>query len=387
MDLGEKQVATVHIPTKCAAHRCPVIAPCMQNNRFNRVLAVYQVLPGPEATEMACYFGILVHGRIGAILSGLGFILPGFCLMLLLAYIYVEVGLDSEVVFGLFSGLQPAVAAMVFRATHKLADSTLTDVKKEVDWRLGMTALMATFESILKVNFFITLVHCALLYGVFLKPGRNLAGLFVGVLPLAAFIAIVVTLGGFEKLVPMGVGAGALGNNAGTNFLVGLLGGLLTFGGAYTAIPFMQYEAVETGHWVSNTVFLQSLAVGAVLPTPLVMFSTFVGYCANGIVGAVLMTLGMFIPAFSFTVIGHHFFEKVVSARGMLRAALDGVTAGVIGLIAVTAVTLLRAAVRQPLDVVVFMLALGATYHFKSKYTNFMVVIFAGLAGQILYVG
>ncbi len=79
-------------------------------------------------------------------------------------------------------------------------------------------------------------------------------------------------------------------------FILGLLAGLLTFGGAYTAVPFVQRDAVILGKWITNRQFLDGLALGSILPTPLVMFTTFVGYVGHGFSGAVVMTLGMFIP-------------------------------------------------------------------------------------------
>lgn len=84
--------------------------------QFNRVLAVYQVLPGPEATELACYFGMLSRGRVGSVLAGLGFVLPGFTLMITLSWLYVQYGIEIPEVKAVFLALQPAISAMVFRA-------------------------------------------------------------------------------------------------------------------------------------------------------------------------------------------------------------------------------------------------------------------------------
>ncbi len=81
--------------------------------RFNRVFAVYQLLPGPEAAELCMFFGCLSGGRLGGILAGLGFILPGFVLMLAASYLYVVVGLGNTYVNASFRALQPMVAAMV----------------------------------------------------------------------------------------------------------------------------------------------------------------------------------------------------------------------------------------------------------------------------------
>src|SRR5688500_17040361 len=93
---------------------------------FKQTLAVYQVLPGPEAHELCVYFGRLRGGRIGGLLAGLGFMLPGFFLMLALSVAYVEAGLAEEL-DELFYGLKAAVGALVARALWRLSSSFITD--------------------------------------------------------------------------------------------------------------------------------------------------------------------------------------------------------------------------------------------------------------------
>lgn len=140
--------------------------------------------------------------------------------------------------------------------------------------------------------------------------------------------------------------------------------------------------------------FLESLAVCSILPTPMVMFSTMVGYSGalrirgselDGLVGAVLMTLGMFTPAFAMPLLFHHQLERMVAARGTLAQVLDSVSATVVGLIAVTAMQLLRTAVTKPLDAVIFYGAMQMLYGLKHKYTPVLMVACAAMAGQLLF--
>jgi chromate transport protein ChrA len=103
-------------------------------------------------------------------------------------------------------------------------------------------------------------------------------------------------------------------------FVLGLVAGSLSFGGAYTAIPFVQVEAVLLGKWLPQNVFIDCIAIGNVLPAPLVIFATFVGFQGGyreggvgiGFAGAVLATVGIFAPCFIFTIIGHELLEKIV---------------------------------------------------------------------------
>ena len=103
-------------------------------------------------------------------------------------------------------------------------------------------------------------------------------------------------------------------------FVLGLVAGSLSFGGAYTAIPFVQVEAVLKGGWLPQSVFIDCIAIGNILPAPLVIFATFVGFqgglreggLGTAFAGAVIITLGMFFPCFLFTIAGHNLLEKLV---------------------------------------------------------------------------
>ena len=224
--------------------------------RFNRVFALYQMLPGPEATELACYFGMLAGGRLGGLLGGLGFILPGFLLMLLFAWSYERFGAANDVYRSVFLGLQPAVAAMVFRAAHKIGEHAFHDpLTKLFDWRLALVGFLAALESVLSVNFFVTKLHLALVYYCLLqlpptapawRAAWKAAAAAAVLAPLAVFIGVIAAKGRLDELLPMGVGvARTLGNSFLSQYIIGLVGGLVTFGGAYTAIPFIQVRALS----------------------------------------------------------------------------------------------------------------------------------------------
>ena len=126
--------------------------------RFNRVLAVYQALPGPEAHELCVYFGMIARGHVGAILAGLGFMLPGFALMLALSWFYLTFGINSPIFQSVFLGMQPAVAALIVRAVHRIGGHALHDHKS-----LWIIAFIAALAQLLGVNFLITLIIAGLI--------------------------------------------------------------------------------------------------------------------------------------------------------------------------------------------------------------------------------
>jgi len=346
----------------------------ISSEKFNRVLAIYQALPGPEAHELCVYFGMISRGRIGAFLAGLAFMTPGFLLMFVLSWFYVTYGINSPVFQSIFLGMQPAVAAVIVRAVHRIGGHALTENK----WLWGI-AFLAGFAQLFKINFLIILLIGGFIYTLAERQKPRLA--------IALTIAFVFSIIYFafgishNSVSPKTVEAVTTSTTSLlTLFISGLRGGLLTFGGAYTAIPFIQHDAVEVGRWMTNSQFLDGLALSGLLPAPLIIFSTFVGYVGGGPLGAIAMTVGIFAPAFAFTIIGHGSLEKLVENKSA-HAFLDGITAGVVGLIAATALGILNETIIGLNAWIIFSLALIVQFRSKSKWTVAAIVLAAGLYG------
>jgi chromate transporter len=159
---------------------------------------------------------------------------------------------------------------------------------------------------------------------------------------------------------------------------------LLTFGGAYTAIPFVQHDAVVSEGWMTNREFLDGLALSGILPAPLIIFSTFVGYVAGGPLGSVAMTFGIFLPAFGFTLLGHGYLERLIANRA-LHSFLDGVTAGVVGLIAATTLALFPVAIHGLPTLLIFTVSLVALYAWRARAAVAAIVIGSGLVGLVAF--
>lgn len=327
--------------------------------KFHRVLAVYQVLPGPEAHELCVYFGMITHGRVGGLLAGLGFMLPGFVSMFTLSWLYAVYGISLPMIAGLFHGMQAAVGALIVRAVHRIGVHALHN-----RWLWGI-AIVGFIATVLKVNFLVTLALGGAIYAI--ARGAKIPGAMLLFFPLPAFA------------MALAIGAPTLSELFG----YGLRTGLLTFGGAYTAIPFLQHDAVINGAWMTDRQFLDGLALSSILPAPLIIFSTFVGYLGGGPLGALALTAGVFLPAFGFTLIGHEFMERVIENR-QIHAFLDGVTAAVVGLIAATAVQLLQTAVPDLLSAGIFIASLFTLYRWKAKAAVAGVMLGAGAVGLLL---
>ena len=347
--------------------------------RFNRALAVYQVLPGPEAHELCVYFGMLARGRWGGILAGLGFMLPGFLLMLAMSWAYVRFGTTSPWVRSAFVAVQAAVAALIVRAVHRIGDHAVTN-----RW-LWAIALGAFGVQLLGAHFAPTLVVAGAVYAL-VRRGHRGGAVALGAVGLVLLAGSALLLsGGGPVLEPdMQPDAVTRSVSLAALFLSGLKAGLLTFGGAYTAIPFVRRDAVQQGAWMTDAQFLDGLALGGVLPAPLIIFSTFVGFLGGGWTGALLMTAGVFLPAFSFTLVAHDALERWVE-RPAVHAFLEGVTAAVVGLIAATTVNLLRTTLTSVATVAVFAVALVLLYRWKSRYMIPAIVFGAAAVGLVLF--
>jgi len=344
--------------------------------RFNRVLAVYQALPGPEAHELCVYFGMVARGRTGALLAGLGFMLPGFVLMLSLSWFYVTVGINFPIFQAVFLGMQPAVAALIVRAVHRIGSHALHN-----DNWLWVIAFITALAQLLNINFLVTLFIAGLIYTLAQRKQNQLAMILT-----AGFVLSIAYFGlrGLYSTQPLADLTSASIKSASllTLFWSGLKSGLLTFGGAYTVIPFLRHDAVQAGAWMTNTQFLDGLALSGLLPAPLIIFSTFVGYIGGGVPGAVLITIAIFTPAFAFTMIGHEYLERLVDNKSA-HAFLDGITAGVVGLISATALGILSETILGIHAWIIFSIGLIALFQSKAKWTVAAVVLAAGLYGML----
>lgn len=340
---------------------------------FNKLLAVMQVLPGPEAHELCVHLGIRAKGRLGGLLAGLGFMLPGFLLMLVLAWAYTRLPTDGSVAGAAFLGVQAAVLAVIVRAVHRIGEHILLD-----PW-LWAVATGAAAASYLAVSFWIVLPAAGAAYASAATRRYVLAA----VIMLVASVAVM----GMPGLRDGAAGTAATlretDPDAAALFWAGLKGGLLTFGGAYTAIPFIRNDTVGRG-WISDAQFLDGIALSGILPAPLVIFVTFVGYVSGGMAGALAITAGMFLPAFAFSLIFYERLEALAEQK-RLQLFLTGVAGGVVGVIAITVLDLARSAATRtpilPVTLVLFAVSLIVLYRWKSKLATPLVLAIGAVLG------
>src|SRR5213082_2756991 len=291
----------------------------LSKDRFVKIMAFCHMLPGPEALQLAIYVGYLKRKVWGGILAGLTFILPGAAVMIILSWLYVKYGQLPQVTNALYV-LKPAVLGIIAAGIIKLGGAAIR-------------------------NFFLAV----LLIGAFV--GMRFAGInFLLILLIAGILNLIVDQGWplLKKTAPTlpatisGIGL-LLPFTDSRLFQIAWLffkTGLLSFGGAYASLVFVQRGAVAQYHWLSDGQLLDGVAISIATPGPFMLFTAFVGYVASGVIGAVLATFFVFLPSFVFVIAGVHYVEKVRDNR-MIQAFLAGVSAAVVGVIAVVSLDLI----------------------------------------------
>ena len=342
----------------------------VSEKRFLHALNFCMVLPGPEAQQLATYLGWLMHRTWGGVVAGALFVLPSLLLLIALSWIYMAFG-QQPLVAGIFYGIKPAVAAIVLHALHRIASKSLGNpVAAPVPWLIAAMSFIAVWA--LKLPFPVV-VLTALLVGAVLArvaPGALARGggrtAHAGEAHAAALIdddtptpahavfrphrmAWVLAVGAALWLLPMAALLVMHGWQA-TLTQIGWFftkAALLTFGGAYAVLPYVNEAAVGHYQWLTTLQMMDGLALGETTPGPLIMVVAFVGFVAGwtrqvlgpeavflgAALAACVATWFTFLPSFIFILAGGPWVE---STRGNLKltAPLAAVTAAVVGVIA-----------------------------------------------------
>jgi chromate transporter len=289
----------------------------MDAREFQDANAACGLLPGPASTQLSIFCAYRVGGPAGAIVGGLGFILPAVVLILILSVLFLTAN-PPLWVRGAGAGAGAAVAAVAVHAARGLIGPSFEHVRasrtRTVRW-IGYVAVGGAAAALLGASLVIALLTCGLVEIVIQRRSNHLASVAL--------------------LMPGSVAVGGIGALAWTAFKVGAL----SFGGGFVIIPLMQGDAVHTYHWMTNAQFLNAVALGQVTPGPVVATVAAVGYGAHGLAGGLLAALVAFTPSFSFILIGGGRFEQLRRNR-RARTFLDGAGPAAIGAILGAAILL-----------------------------------------------
>ena len=342
----------------------------LTKSEFLDLLGITNLLPGPNSTEMAIIIGYRRAGWPGLLVAGLCFICPAVAIVMVCAVIYQRYH-TVPAVEGILYLIKPVIIAVILNALVSLG-------KKGVKSRtLGVIAVLGAALHFLGVNELALLFGCATLAGLlrwFAEQPRPSAKPLLG---LAATGALLITVPWVITLLATGDTAFGLG----PLFVVFAKIGSILYGSGYVLLAFLQADLVNRLHWLSMSQLLDAVAVGQVTPGPVFTTATFVGYLLGGGWGAVVATVGIFLPSFLLVALG----EKLVGwmRQSVLAGAfLDGLVAAALGLMAAVAVQFGQAAMIDPLTAAVAVLS--AVLLVKYKVNTTWLIGGAAVLGLIL---
>jgi chromate transporter len=301
---------------------------------YLRALSFCMLLPGPEAMQLATYAGWRRAGVAGGLVAGGLFVLPGALVVLALSMVFAGFG-QVPLIAALFFGVQAAVLAIVLHALHRVAKRAL---KARWHWVLALAAFVALFAFAVP---FPAVIAAAAITGWVMARGAPVpppVPLPPGAL---AFSLRQVLIWGAVWLVPL---AALYLLEGGLLWQVGVFFSKLavvTFGGAYAVLAWMTQEVVQVKGWLATGEMIAGLGLAETTPGPLILVNEFVGYLAAwkqggvlwGIAGAAVAVWMTFAPCFLWIFAGAPFVERLATAP-RLAAALAGITAAVVGVIA-----------------------------------------------------
>jgi chromate transporter len=297
----------------------------LSREQFLDMLGASNLIPGPSSTELAIHIGLARAGWPGLVLGGVCFILPAAVVTLLFAWAYVRYGGLAQAQAVLY-GIKPVIIAVIAQALWGL---TRTAVKSRFLAALTLAAAVASF---LGVNQLLVLVAAGII----------------------AVVALELTRPGGPRLAAVAVPAGVAIPSAGAAlagipfglmplFLFFLKVGAVLFGSGYVLLAFLQSSLVDRWHWLTQSQLLDAVAVGQFTPGPVFTTATFIGYLLGGLRGAVVATIGIFLPAFFFVAVSGPLIPRLRRSPAA-GAFLDGVNAASLAMMGVVVILLGRSA-------------------------------------------
>ncbi len=332
-------------------------------------MAAANLIPGPSSTETTIFIGQLKRGWRGLIVAGSCFLLPAAIMVSLIAWAYVRYGALPQVA-GMLYAIKPVVVAIVIQALWKLSK---TGVRTKFLAAIAALAVVLNFFGLgpIVVLLIAGTISAATLW-LKLKTKTRPAAVSLAALPkfFAAALATAAT-------------AAALPFSLWRLFLSFLKIGSVIFGSGYVLLAFLQSEFVERLHWLTEKQLIDAVAVGQFTPGPVFTTATFIGYILGGWLGAIVATVGIFLPGFLLVAASGPLLPRIRRSP-VISAALDGVVAGSLALMAVVTWQLGKAAIVDRITIAIF--AVSAVALLRFRVNSVWLIAAAAVAGWILQV-
>ena len=323
----------------------------MDDQEFLDMLGATNLIPGPNSTEMTIHLGFMRAGWLGLIVGGVCFIFPAMTIVMALAWVYVQFG-STPLAGWLLYGIKPVMIAIILMALWSLG-------KKAVKGWLTIAVGVAVF-----VLYFFQVNALALLFagGLIVMLAMNLRRLKdidikSLLLPVSALSAPALLAVPFSLPVL---------------FLTFLKIGSVLYGSGYVLLAFMHADFVTRLGWLTEQQLIDAIAIGQVTPGPVFTTATFVGYMLGGTSGALLATLGIFLPSFIFVAVSNPLIPRLRESS-WVSGLLDGVNIAALGLMGAVTIELGRASLVDPLTVLIAIVSLILLIRFKVN-TTWLVI-------------
>jgi chromate transporter len=336
-------------------------------------LALAQIMPGPLAAQVAIAIGYFEGGVPGATLSGLAFVLPSFLMVIGISLAYVAYG-GLWWMQALFYAIGATVIAIIVIAAYKLARST--NKRDPLLWAIFVMLTAVTVWAQAELAEFFILAGLIVLFAR-AWPGWK-QGLLIGLGGIVSGSIIWL----FEAWVRQTATAADSQDVLAQILVFFTKAGAFVFGSGLAIIPFLQQGVVQQFGWLNEHQFLDAVAVAMITPGPVVITVAFIGFLVAGLAGAVMASIGIFLPVYLFTIIPAPWFKRHRD-NAQLKAFVDGATASATGAITGAVIVLGARAIIDLPTAIIALVSLGVLWRFKISEP--IMVTISGIVGLILW--
>lgn len=332
----------------------------LTDEQFLDLLGATNLIPGPNSTEMAIHIGYVRAGWVGLLVGGLCFIAPAMLIVLALAWLYVQFGTTPEAAWLLY-GVKPVVIAIITQAIWTLGSKALKNITLIL---MGVIVFALYF---LGGNEILLLLAAGLIYMLISNVQRLRE---VNATALFPFGALAIS----QAVIPFSLPV---------LFLTFLKIGSVLYGSGYVLLAFLRADFVLRLGWLTDQQLLDAVAIGQVTPGPVFTAATFIGYLLGGTSGALLATLGIFLPSFIFVAISNPLIPKIRNSA-WAGGLLDGVNASALGLMAAVTLQLARSSLTDFYTIFIAVISLVLLFRYKINST--WLIAGGALAGFVFSV-
>jgi chromate transporter len=336
-------------------------------------LALAQIMPGPLAAQTAIAVGYFAGGILGATLVGLAFVLPSFLMVIGISLLYVAYG-GLWWMQALFYAIGATVIAIIAIAAYKLARST--NKRDPLLW--GIFALLTVVTVWAQAE----LAEVFILAGLVVLFSHAWPGWRRGVMMAAAGVSLGLVVWLIEAWVRQAGTAADPGDVLAQILFFFTKAGAFVFGSGLAIIPFLQQGVVQQFGWLTEHQFLDAVAVAMITPGPVVITVAFIGFLVAGLAGAVMASIGIFLPVYLFTILPAPWFKRHRD-NPQLKAFVDGATASATGAIAGAVIVLGARAIIDLPTATIALVSFALLWRFKISEP--IMVTVSGLVGLVLW--